>query len=113
MLSVVAHDPKVLLDPGGQRWASVGWEGGPAANMLGSRLEGRQGWGGAGGGLWATWPWVYAAAARTPNTRTDDRAHTGDHPWGQLHFSILLNLPKIHCVEIDRNSAKRCNVKFV
>ena len=35
MLSVVAHDPKVLLDPGGQRWASVGWEGGPAANMLG------------------------------------------------------------------------------
>ena len=59
-----------------------GGSGGPAANMLGSRLEGRQGWGGAGGGLWATWPWVYAAAARTPNTRMDDRAHTGDHPWG-------------------------------
>ena len=54
---------------------------GTAANTPGSRLEGRQGWGGVRGGLWVTWPWVYVAAARTPNTRKDDRAHTGDHLW--------------------------------
>ena len=51
--------------------------------MMGLRLKGKQqGSGGTRGGLGVIWPWVYVAAAGTPNTRKADKAHTGDHPGG-------------------------------
>lgn len=78
----IAHDPKVLLDPAGQRQPSVGWERGNCCKRAGFWAGGKTALGRGWRRLWAAWPWVYLAAARTPHTRKEDRAHPGDHPWG-------------------------------